>query len=392
MKIVNTLNSICKEINFTIVEEPISIHNDIIVHPDSYKKLDVELKNDMLKYDIAFIFTKKPYNNNYFFLSYNKKYIVSLSGWNLLTDLPMDNGLVYFVIDILALCIDNSYRHDESTGCIYDFLWNKSGIDDGMRQAYICQDCLTRISNLKLTEKKKLLFECIKKLMNDLSSASKWNQNIIEYWGKDKSVGSNLCLEVSQEPIKKPKKEKEIHVLIASPGDAQVERKLLLDKLERKFRIDSHEEHCNHRLIVHGWEDLATQSGYGQDVINIQLLSKVDIVLAIFKHRLGSPTINTSDNTIRSESGTVEELLYAISNCAVPTPPLGMVYYYSKSPNPSFDSSDFKSMQEQWKKLKEFKRSIEKKILHKPYNTADEILNMATVDLIKNINGYFILK
>lgn len=34
-----------------------------------------------------------------------------------------------------------------TTGCIYDFLQNKTGIDDGMRQARICPTCLERISN-----------------------------------------------------------------------------------------------------------------------------------------------------------------------------------------------------------------------------------------------------
>jgi hypothetical protein len=53
-----------------------------------------------------------------------------------LTNLSKNNGLLYFIVDYLALILDETnFRHYELTGCIYDFLANKTGIDDGMRQA-----------------------------------------------------------------------------------------------------------------------------------------------------------------------------------------------------------------------------------------------------------------
>ena len=47
---------------------------------------------------------------------------------------------------------------------------------------------------------------------------------------------------------------KEIHVLIATPGDLIEERELLLNSLESKFRRSEYEARCGYRIIVRGWE------------------------------------------------------------------------------------------------------------------------------------------
>jgi hypothetical protein len=141
-----------------------------------------------------------------------------------------------------------------------------------------------------------------------------------------------------------------IQILIASPSDVSEERELLLNSLETKFRREGFEDQCGKRIIVRDWEELASQSGYGQDIINDQILRKVDIVLAVFKHKLGTPTVDPFTSAKREESGTAEELLFAINNSAKDTPPLGMAYFYSEAPNMSFDSVDFDKSVEEWKR------------------------------------------
>lgn len=183
--------------------------------------------------------------------------------------------------------------------------------------------------------------------------------------------------------------DKEIHVLIATPSDLSEERELLLNSLESKFRRVGYETRCGHRIIVRGWEELATQSGYGQDIINEQILKQVDIVLAAFKHKLGTPTkdVNTGDK--RSKSGTAEELLYAIRNQEVENPPLGMAYFYLEAPKMSFDSPNLKTAMENWEHLKEFKEDIKNDILYKSFKSGEELLDISCEDLVKNIETYF---
>ena len=187
----------------------------------------------------------------------------------------------------------------------------------------------------------------------------------------------------------KPVPTEVIRVLIASPSDVAIARELLLDKLESKFRREGYEEKCGKRIVVDGWEHLASQNGYTQDIVNEKLLSKADIVVAVFKHKLGSPTINLDDNTERAPSGTAEELLYAIRKNKSTIKTLGMAYFCNKAPVISLDSVDFNNTKEQWDKLKAFKKEISSEILYKGYNAEEEILEIVCPDLCQNIKDYF---
>ena len=108
-----------------------------------------------------------------FFETYNNKAIVSFFGWDYLTTLSKNNGIIHFIAEIIALKIDNSKRHDDSTGCIYDFGWNKTVIDLEMRNAFICPSCLARITSKKLHEEKSDLFIDLKEILDILGKTSK---------------------------------------------------------------------------------------------------------------------------------------------------------------------------------------------------------------------------
>ncbi len=75
-----------------------------------------------------------------------------------------------------------------------------------------------------------------------------------------------------------------------------------------------------------------SQTGYGQDIINSDLVNQANIILAVFKHKLGTPTINPNNLQKRSDSGTAEELLSAIRNKKLENEPLGMAYFYYEAP------------------------------------------------------------
>ena len=246
-----------KFVDFTLYNEGFTVDSDLVTKPETFKEIQRKFETVKNDYDNVFVFTSKPYDDNYFFHSRDNLVIFSFYAWNYLTDLPLSNGVLYFIIDYLALKINpTDFRHYEITGCIYDFLKNKKGVDDGMRQARFCSNCLERLSDTLTTESDLKIFDDLKILMNHLSEASRWNKDILTI----EKTKPNSVLK------RKSKNTDGIRVVIASPGDTNAERKLLLDSLEVKFRRDNHESHCGFRIMVNGWEDLASQPGYPQDI------------------------------------------------------------------------------------------------------------------------------
>jgi hypothetical protein len=172
---------------------------------------------------------------------------------------------------------------------------------------------------------------------------------------------------------------KTIKVVIVSPSDVIKERELLLNNLETKFRRDLFEEISDARIIVEGWESIPPQAGYGQDVINRLLIKEADIVVAVFKHKLGSPINDQDSGAERAPSGTAEEILYSLqmSECRKM---VVMVYYYSLPPDLTDGAKN-----NQWLRLEEFKKSIKDKVLYKLYEDERYFLDMVCRDICKNI-------
>lgn len=221
-------------------------------------------------------------------------------------------------------------------------------------------------------------------------------RNLLLVMLEDKKLSSNysrpettqtVAEEQKSQPIQKTLKE--IRVLIASPGDVVRERELLLDKLETKFRRDHYEERCGARIVVEGWEVVASQTGYPQDIIHSELVTKANIILAVFRHKLGSPTIDLKTGKDRAASGTAEELLFAIRNKELSNPPLGMAYFFANAPVISLDSIDLARIQTDWDRVKEFRKGIENEVLYKTYSIEESILDIAAKDLCENIKKYF---
>ena len=166
-------------------ETTFRLKKPVVSYPKTYQSLDVKLRTEIERDDFAFLFTEHPYDNNYFWDSgADKAIIVSLYGWEQLTSLPRANGIVYFAIALLvrALRVGQSHR-GVNTGCINDFWQDKTGVDSGMRAAYICAACLTsrgvtsvRASDVPLLE--------LKSVLDDLSHASRANEDIGDFWDR----------------------------------------------------------------------------------------------------------------------------------------------------------------------------------------------------------------
>ncbi|QEM09186.1 hypothetical protein [Mucilaginibacter rubeus] len=290
----------------------------------------------------------------------------------------LDYGILIYKLNILIRCMDNYFRKDKSkqdelTNLTEDF---KSVISLNLPskyQVFVNHDLIAFHGQFK----RNIQYDHLARELTTL----------LELFDDTGVKLKSPQINNKKDGKRKLKQPDIVNVLLASPGDTQIERAFLLDKLERKFRTDGHEAHCQRRLIVHAWEDIATQSGYAQDIINYKYLKNVDIVLAVFKHKLGTPTSH-SNGSIRAESGTAEELLYAINNNASKYP-LGMAYFYERPPKVQLDAPDFQKVIDEWERLKKFKDSIKTKIMYKSYDGKLDLLNKACVDVAQNINELF---
>jgi nucleotide-binding universal stress UspA family protein len=132
--------------------------------------------------DEAILFTKIPYDNNYFMQGSSNLVIVSFYEWDRLTSLPLENGVAYFLASILRFSLPLPSAHDDVSGCINDFLWDKKGIDLGMRSGHICAPCKKHLTKRKLKPDQPELLRAIEKLLHDMAAASRNDENVVDFW------------------------------------------------------------------------------------------------------------------------------------------------------------------------------------------------------------------
>lgn len=180
-EIISNLNRLAPSFAFDIGKASFSVPGFFVMCPHTYRKLNPQIKEESAKDDKVILFTEKSYDNNYFWESENGKTIIlSLYGWDNLTTLSRNNGAVYFICALLIRHLDIGIAHREkNTGCINDFWSDKTGVDAGMRCAFICEKCL---KDTKSTGKKKVLLENIQVILDDLSTASRAGMDICDFW------------------------------------------------------------------------------------------------------------------------------------------------------------------------------------------------------------------
>jgi TIR domain len=143
-----------------------------------FAKLDAKTSERLAKNDISLLVTTIPFENNFFYLGNDILTILSLSGWHQLTPLPMSNGIAYMLCQlILRYRLHIGEVHEDRTGCINDFLWDKTGIDVCMRAAFICDIC--RKNSKEDPRFKSREFEDLVSLLNVISTASRRSTDIL---------------------------------------------------------------------------------------------------------------------------------------------------------------------------------------------------------------------
>lgn len=165
-------------------ETAFRIRGSVIRYAEFYEQLSEELVYEAADADLSFCFTRKPYDNNYFFHSRHNVVIVSFYAWEQLTTLPIENGVVYFVASLLRFRIPLPSPHKDVTGCINDFLWDKTGVDLGMRSGMLCPTCEQHIARRKLRPTAAGLLKAVSKILHDLGAASRNEENVVTHWSR----------------------------------------------------------------------------------------------------------------------------------------------------------------------------------------------------------------
>jgi hypothetical protein len=200
--LAKALNLVCKHIKFASRAEPIDLGKGPVSDPATYKRIAGVTTPLLDEHSLVLIATDVPYDNNYFWDSDGNVVVVSYWGWEFLTNLPKANGLVGFVDSILAQDLDPTVRHDVNTGCAYDILWDKRGVDARLRSGVVCRDCYARVRAIaeRNPQQRLRLFDCtiaegledLTTVLDEVSQASKREVDILTRWQTKAGVSQDF--------------------------------------------------------------------------------------------------------------------------------------------------------------------------------------------------------
>ena len=152
-----------------------------IKYPVSHEAVSEFLSEEIKDADMALIITVTPYENNYFYEAKGKITILSFYAWGQLTNLLMENGVVFFLASILRYKLPLPESHDLTTGCVNDFLWDKKAVDLGMRSGGLCSSCHNYLQKQKLDRSALTSRRAIEAMLETLGSSSRANENVLNY-------------------------------------------------------------------------------------------------------------------------------------------------------------------------------------------------------------------
>lgn len=191
------LNRVAPALSFSLGKTRFAINEGEVQTPSTYSALDHRISKESSGDDRVILFTAKPYDNNYFWDSYDNKSIVSLFAWEHLTSLPRNNGAAFLICALLVRSLEIGVRHQENTGCVNDFWEDKTGIDLGMRSGYLCHRCVKTFEARLASEAiehwndtsqrldKRQVLEGVQAILDDVSSASRAGADVTEFWSRE---------------------------------------------------------------------------------------------------------------------------------------------------------------------------------------------------------------
>lgn len=194
--LVEGLNSRFSRCSFKLGGSPVILPGKFVSWPKTYNQLPIPLKRAVRdsRVRLGIVITAKRYDNNYFYDTNQKAVILSLAEWSNLTTLSVNNGIAYFIAKLLAEEVGAGHDHQRSQGCINDFRVDKSAVHFGMLGASICVSCIDRFQRHEPRRTERVILADIKKLLNEISAASRLNFDLLEYWKSNRNCVFDVFL------------------------------------------------------------------------------------------------------------------------------------------------------------------------------------------------------
>lgn len=180
-RLASQLNVLCEYIEFEVGLQFDQLDDPVIVFPDTHINQIKARAYPLVDYRGIFLLTSKPYADRFFFHAQDNFVIVSFCNWESFTDLPIANGVVYFVANAAALSFERLYRHQEQTGCVYDLCIDKRGIQTELRSASLCRTCAARLQHRPHDEESTRIVADMERMLNLCSDTSRRNRDVLDY-------------------------------------------------------------------------------------------------------------------------------------------------------------------------------------------------------------------
>ena len=148
------------------------------------------------------------------------------------------------------------------------------------------------------------------------------------------------------------------NVMIVSPSDILEEREIAKSVLYRWNELNSRFHNIVFSILGYDINAHADSGRHPQESLNHQLLEQADLIIAIFWTKLGTPTTEYS-------SGSVEEITKHIEQGKK-----ALIYFSNKDVN--LQKVDL----EQYRKLQEYKKSIQGTTYYKEFVSGNDFKNL----------------
>lgn len=171
--------------------------------PDCYDQLPADLVHELGTASLGMLLTDRPYDNNFFWMMNGDYGYFSFYGWSYLTDAPIENGVGLFVASKIIDMVGPGVDHADNTGCINDFMWDKTFVDVLLRSAYLCGDC-REVTHFDRGGVKHRLFEDAVRILDAVGEASRKGMSVIAYLQASRPEGREfdafLCHNSADKP------------------------------------------------------------------------------------------------------------------------------------------------------------------------------------------------
>jgi len=158
------------------------------------------------------------------------------------------------------------------------------------------------------------------------------------------------------------------NVMIVSPSDVTHEREIAKNVLYRWNELNSRFHNIVFSVLGYEYNAHADSGNHPQEILNHQLLTQADLIIAIFWTKLGTPTIDYSSGSVEEISKHIQQGKHA------------SIYFSNKSVDPRNLDSD------QYRNLQEYKKSIQGTTFYKEFTSEDEFKELLNdeIQLIAN--------